>query len=210
MVDFNQIQDWLLIFGSPPTIYALIFGILMLCGFGLPIPEDITLITGGYLAFLGKVDVHLVLLVSFLGVMLGDSTIFLLGNRYGSALLRHRFFARYITETKIAKARERMNRYGNKIFFIARFLPGLRTPIFFTGGSLHIRFRIFFIYDFIAALISVPVWVYCAYHFGAEIDRFIEYGKQAQIVVIAVLVLAVAGKIWWSVRKDRRTEAEKN
>lgn len=208
VVDFDQIQNWLLLFGSPHTIYALIFGILMLCGFGLPIPEDVTLITGGYLAFLGRVDVHLVLVVSFLGVMFGDSTMFMLGHRYGSAFLRHRFLARFITEKKIAKARERMNRYGDKIFFLARFLPGLRTPIFFTGGSLHTRFRTFFFYDFTAALISVPVWVYLAYFGGSYINQVLYYGKRAQFAVIILLVLVVAGKIWWSVRKRRRAAVE--
>ena len=203
-MELERIVGWLTVFSAPHFIYLVIFVILLLCGFGLPVPEDITLIAGGYLAYLGLVDVHLVLLISFLGVMLGDSTMFMLGHRYGSAFLRHRFLARFITEHKIARARDRMHRYGNKIFFIARFLPGLRTPIFFTGGSLHVRFRFFFFYDFFAALISVPVWVYCAYYFGEHIHRVIELGKQAQVVVIVLLVLAVAGKIWWSIRKDRR------
>jgi len=205
---------WLAGYSSPFAIYALIFGILILCGFGLPVPEDITLVTGGYLAYLGGIDprfselnVHVILLVSFLGVMLGDSTMFLLGHRYGSAILRHRFFARFITEKKIAKSRERMERYGNKIFFIARFLPGLRTPIFFTGGSLHTRFRTFFIYDFAAALISVPVWIYAAYWGGQHIHTVIAYGKNAQLAVIVLLVVVIGGKIWWSIRKEQREAA---
>lgn len=209
MPDFAEIQGWLLIFDSPATIYAMIFGVLMLCGFGLPIPEDVTLVTGGYLAYLGKVDVNLVLFISFLGVMLGDSTMFLLGHRYGSAFLRHRFLARFITEKKIAKAREQVNLHGNKIFFIARFLPGLRTPIFFTGGSLHIRFRFFFLYDFLAALISVPVWVYLAYFGGSYIDQVLYYGKRAQAALIVLLVLAVVGRIWWVVAKNRKENTAK-
>ncbi len=203
-MELETIAGWLVYFSAPAAIYASLFGMLLLCGFGLPLPEDVTLIAGGYLAFLGKVDVHVVLLVSFLGVMIGDSTIFLLGHRYGSRLLRVRPLSRFLTEPRLAKAQGYFHRYGDKVFFIARFLPGLRTPIFFTGGSLHSRFRTFFTYDFIAALVSVPVWVYGAYFGGPYIHRFMTYGKWAQGGLIALLVIAVAGKIWWSRRKERR------
>lgn len=38
--------------------YLAVFVMLLLCGFGLPIPEDITLVAGGIIAGLGYADVH--------------------------------------------------------------------------------------------------------------------------------------------------------
>ena len=33
--------------------YAAVFAVLIACGFGVPIPEDITLVTGGIISGLG-------------------------------------------------------------------------------------------------------------------------------------------------------------
>lgn len=58
-------------------------------------------------------------------------------------------------------------RYSNWVLFVARFLPGLRSPIFLTAGmTRRIPFWRFLLLDGLAALISVPVWVYLGY-FGA-------------------------------------------
>lgn len=40
------------------------FFILLICGFGVPIPEDITLVAGGIIAGLGFADVHIMVVVS--------------------------------------------------------------------------------------------------------------------------------------------------
>jgi membrane protein DedA with SNARE-associated domain len=38
--------------------YLAVFVMLLICGFGVPIPEDVTLVTGGVIAGLGHADVH--------------------------------------------------------------------------------------------------------------------------------------------------------
>ena len=83
-------MEWLL---SQLTshVYAKLAGLLLLCGLGLPIPEDISLIAGGYLAHLGTVDLHRIFLVCFLAVLGGDSIAFGLGRGFGSKLLASRF-----------------------------------------------------------------------------------------------------------------------
>ena len=48
---------------SPLAVYLTLAGILLLCGLGMPIPEDISLISAGYIAHLGVVNVHTVFLV---------------------------------------------------------------------------------------------------------------------------------------------------
>ena len=47
--------------------YLSVFGMLILCGFGVPIPEDISIIAGGIIAGLGYGNVHVMFLVSFMG-----------------------------------------------------------------------------------------------------------------------------------------------
>ena len=51
--------------------YVAVFVMLLLCGFGLPIPEDITLVAGGIIAGLGYADVHTMFAVCMAGVLIG-------------------------------------------------------------------------------------------------------------------------------------------
>ena len=51
--------------------YIAVFVMLLICGFGVPVPEDVTLVTGGVIAGLGYADPHLMFAVGMAGVMIG-------------------------------------------------------------------------------------------------------------------------------------------
>ena len=108
-------------------IWALFF-ILILCGLGLPVPEDIVLISAGMVAGEGGQSwIHTSVLMWF-GVMAGDSLTFLIGRHFGMRLLASRWALRIFPATKQAKARGMFERYGSAVLFIARFLPGFGLP----------------------------------------------------------------------------------
>jgi membrane protein DedA with SNARE-associated domain len=145
--------------GSPLSLWGPFF-VLLLCGLGLPVPEDIVLVTAGAL---GVIDGHHWIKVSALmyaGVMTGDSIIFLAGRFFGQRWMATRWFQRYLSAAKQEKVEAQFERFGSMVLFVGRFLPGLRAPIFFTAGSLRTRYVKFFFFDGLAALISVPFFVW--------------------------------------------------
>ncbi len=200
--------DFLLNFYGP-TPYLLVFGILLLCGFGLPIPEDVTLFAGGLLAYYGVCDLWLMIVVGFFGVMIGDSTMWFLGHKYGRRLMQKSLFRRLLPEERIILASKKLNEKGAKrLLFAARFMPGLRAPIFFTSGLLHVPFWRFFVMDGLAALLSVPAIVGAVYYFGDELDLVVRWIKKIEhgiLSVILLILLFVAFK-WW--RSHRRAVPE--
>jgi len=202
-------MEWLL---SQLTshVYAKLAGILLLCGLGLPIPEDISLISAGYLAHLGKVDAHTVFLVCFAAVIGGDSLAFMLGRGFGTKILASRFGRRYFTPRRQRRVRAYFRTYGSKVVFVARFLPGLRFSIFLSAGMLHVKPHIFFIYDSMAALLSVPFLIYSAWYFGDQIDNVIKWSRRSEygiLALVAVAVVFVAIKLYRK-RKTRPNFAE--
>ena len=64
--------------------YLVVFGILLVCGLGLPLPEDVSLILGGYLVHSGKAELVPMMVTGYLGIIIGDSMIFTFGRRLGS------------------------------------------------------------------------------------------------------------------------------
>lgn len=186
---------------SPLGAYAWLGGILLLCGLGLPIPEDISLIAAGYFSWRGALQVSKAFLVCFAAVLAGDSLAFFMGRYFGRWVLASRLARKYFTHRRQIKVRAYFRKFGSKVVLIGRFTPGLRFTIFFTAGTLHLRPPVFLIYDFSAAAFTVPILVYTAWFFGGEIDRVIRYARHTEHgIVVAVII----GATVISVRAYRR------
>jgi membrane protein DedA with SNARE-associated domain len=192
---------------TPLGAYLWLGGILLLCGFGLPIPEDISLIAAGYFSWRGVLNVHTAFAVCFTAVLGGDTLAFFIGRRFGRRVLASRLAQKYFTPRRQLRVRAYFRKFGSRVVLVGRFTPGLRFTIFFTAGTLHVRPAVFLIYDFTAAAFSVPVLVYSAWFFGGQIDRVIllarrtEHGILVAIVLVAIIVVVKA------VRRRRRLAA---
>ncbi len=187
--------------------YAAVFIVLMICGFGLPIPEDITLVAGGVIAGLGYANVHVMCAVGILGILAGDVLMFVLGRIYGERALRVRWIAYLLTPRRYALVQAKFARYGNRLMFIARFLPGLRSPIYLTAGmTRRVSFIRFFLLDAFAALISAPIWVYLGYY-GAQnhewLLKWLDRGKVI-VMIVAAVILAFIVRYFWRRTTRRR------
>jgi membrane protein DedA with SNARE-associated domain len=202
-------MDWLLnhlTSISPSSVYETLAGILLLCGLGLPIPEDISLISAGYLAHRGVVNVHMVFLVCFAAVLAGDSLAFVMGRLFGTRLLNSKLAQRFFRPRKQIRVKAYFRKYGSKVIFIARFLPGLRFSIFLSAGTLRVRPSVFVIYDSLAALVSVPALVYLAWFFGEHIDHVVSWARRSEYGILALVGVFV---IWLAVKMIRKRRREK-
>ncbi len=188
-----------------PTAYAVILGLLLVCGLGVPIPEDITLIGAGIIAALGAISLPGALIAGFFGVLIGDTLLFWAGRKYGRAVFDLPGFRRIFTPERLKRAEAKILNNSRFICFTARFLPGLRAPIYLTAGVMGVRPMIFLVLDGIAALLSVPIWVVGGWWFAryVDIDTGLAYAKQAQHLIILAVVVGVAGYV--AIRRARRS-----
>lgn len=197
-------MEFLISFFTDYGYWAVLF-VLIICGFGVPIPEDITLVSGGVIAGLypESVNSHLMLVVSMIGVLAGDSTMYWLGRIYGTRILRFRPMRKIVTLERLKMVREKFAQYGNRVLFVARFLPGLRAPIYMVSGiTRRVSYTRFVLIDFCAAIISVPIWVYLG-EFGAKnLDWLHEQIKKGQLVIY-ILIGILALFLFWKWKKRR-------
>lgn len=185
--------------------YIAVFVMLLICGFGVPIPEDVTLVAGGVIAGLGHADVHTMFAVGMAGVLVGDGLMFGLGRLYGPRIVKLPGFRRVLTPGRFAKAQDAFHKYGKWVMFVARFLPGLRTPVFFTAGMSHrVSFATWLLMDGFAALISVPIWVYLGYFGAQNWDWMFGILRQFQHAIFALLLVGGAWLGWryWKSRQS--------
>lgn len=190
--------------------YIAVFLVLVACGFGLPIPEDITLIAGGVICGLAShvLSVNTMLAIALLGVLAGDSAMFMLGRIVGPRVKTLPILRSIFTEKIYKKMQDKVHRYGNRILFVSRFLPGLRAPIFITAGiSRKVPYWKFLLMDGCAALISVPIWVYAGYYFAHDLDLLISWVKKSEHFVIgAVVIFVLIFFIYSRIKKSKETE----
>ena len=207
----NWIVENLTDFGYWNYIFAFI--ILILCGFGVPIPEDITLVAGGLVSGLKATNVWIMLGVCFAGVLMGDASMYTIGRIFGYRILQIKFMRRFITPERFESVQAQFEKYGIWVLFAARFMPGLRSPIFMAAGmSQRVPFAHFIIMDGLAALISVPVWVFIAYYCAESLEDLIKNINSAQsvmhYVILAIVLISIFIVTKAYIKKKAKKKAE--
>jgi membrane protein DedA with SNARE-associated domain len=188
--------------------YLGIFSVLIACGLGVPLPEDLSLILGGYLAHQGAVVLPGMMAVGFVGILMGDSLIYLAGRRLGTrGASRSSFLSHVVTPEKRAKVEAMFASHGEKIVMAARFLPGIRAVTYFTAGSAGMSYRRFILFDAVAAMASAPLFVLLGSHFGSRIDWLAHRVREFQLGILGFVV--VAGVTVWALRRRRHTQASR-
>ena len=177
-------------------IYLTIFMVLFLCGLGVPIPEDITLFVSAMLAYEELIELKIVLPLCFAGVLIGDFLIFGLGSHYGKKIREKWFFRKILPQERLEFVEKELKQKGYKLIFAARFMPGLRTPIYFTAGVLHYPFKWMLLYDGLAALISVPAIIGVVYYFGDKVEYVISLVKKVEHGIFVIFISLVIMAAW--------------
>jgi membrane protein DedA with SNARE-associated domain len=191
--------------------YAFVFFVLLLCGFGLPMPEDVVLVTGGVLAWLSS-DLEtaslggmlrdrgllVMVAVGLAGILAGDSVIFMAGRRFGHRVADFGPLRRIITPEKLELVEKKVRTRGNIMVMFARFLPGLRAPTYFTVGHARMPYWKFLIFDGSAALVSAPLWVCLGFWFGSDLEEAARVaGRFSHYILLGVAVVLGALAFRW-------------
>lgn len=199
---------------SPVAMWGLL-ALLVLCGMGLPMPEDVILIAAGVLTAVQGGSWIYVSILMYGGVIAGDSLMFGIGRRYGGRLLAAKWMQRWVSQEKQQRISRLLERFGATAFFVARFMPGLRAPFFCTAGAMRARYSQFLLFDGLAALVSVPVFVWLGNFlwrkFGEDIESFTNAMSRTHsyTLLFAVgVVVTIAIVIWCNRRKLAQASRE--
>jgi membrane protein DedA with SNARE-associated domain len=199
--------------------YFAVFSVLLLCGFGLPIPEDISLVAGGFISSLTCTSsgpffkaleecdqIHTMFFVCMAGVLLGDIVMFSIGYVFGEKVFKLKIFSKIETHERYEWITSKFEKHGLLFIFAARFMPGLRSPIFLTAGmTKRVSYLKFILTDGFAALISVPIWVYLGFWGERQLsdmkllEQYVKRGQLSLVVILAICIATFA--VIWFVKK---------
>lgn len=184
--------------------YALLFGALAASGFGLPINEDVLLLAAAALTLRGVMDPLPLIAVAWCGLLFADGLVFHWGHRFGAPMLRHRALARMLPPARVAAMQDRMRRWGPASIFAVRFMPGMRTALFFAAGSMKMPYWHLFVFDGAAALVELPLLVYAVRAIGGRWQDILARVQQVQGVLVPALLAAIAAALLYLLLRRRK------
>ncbi|TDE85511.1 DedA family protein [Deinococcus sp. S9] len=181
--------------------YAGIFGIVfaetgLLIGFFLP--GDTLLITAGILAQQGSLSLAGVMLAVAAGAILGDSTGYALGRRFGPAIFQ-RPDSRLFRPEYVTRTRAFFERYGGLALTLAQFVPIVRTVAPTLAGVGQMPYPRFVTFNVIGVLLwagAVPLLGYWLGGLVPHLDRYI-------LLVVGAVVLLSLLAVGLELRKGR-------
>jgi membrane protein DedA with SNARE-associated domain len=181
----DRIQEW-----GPELVYLGIYLMLVVSALGIPLPEDLTLLAAGYLINRSLLHPVPAVAVGILGVLTGDFLGHSLGRLLGPRIWKQKRFSRVLTEKRYRWIRGKFDRHGEKMVFFARFVSGLRGPVFVTSGIMEMSRARFLLYDFAGAVISVPLFLLIGHLSGPHLETALIHLVRARTTVLLLLGLA--------------------
>lgn len=170
-------------------LYLTLFLVLIFSGVGLPIPEEVTLLLGGYLAYLEFLSFWPTIYILVAGILAADIGGYLMG-RFGGEWVYDKISHKPAAAKFFEKTKYYFERHGEKIVLFTRPLLGVRGLVPILAGHFKMNFAKFLFYDFIASVPWTFIVVSVSYYFGLGLD-FITEVREVKYIVLAVAALAV-------------------
>ena len=208
---------------QPGMVYLAVVLFMLASAFGLPLPEELTLVTAGFLAYIGLnpllypppevgasvVNVHLLALVAFCAVFGSDFVVYSIGRVYGVRILDSKFMARFLNTERRVKIEALTAKYGLWAVALFRFMPGVRFPGHVACGAVGIKAHKFMLVDGLAAALSVPTQIYLVGFYGKEILGVLQEVKIVLAVALGIFLLVFFIKKFHQGRVLKRAALQK-
>jgi membrane-associated protein len=200
---FQQFTD--LVANASGWAYAIVFALAFLDALVPVVPSETSVITAGVVASSGDLNLMLVIALAAGGAFAGDNTAYFIGNRYGRRI-NERFFSSEKGKKRIAWAHRQVDERGGELIVIARFIPGGRTVVTLSAGTLGYPWRKFVVFDAAAGLIWAS-YAACLGYFGGHAFEKAPWKGLLLALAIAFAVAGVIELVRWYLKRRRGATA---
>jgi membrane protein DedA with SNARE-associated domain len=192
------------------AIYAIaLFGVLeAMC---IPISSELTFLLGGAIAS-GKVthqhpSLLLVIVVGTIAELVGSYISYGVGRVGGTPLVRR--WGKYVlvTEADVARAERFLVGRGVWAVPVARMIPFVRAFASIVAGVVDVPALRFGVLSLIGTLVYVVALSSIGYSLGGEWGKLNHSLTLASYILVALVVLAIAGVVLYRLREFRREAA---
>lgn len=185
-VDLNHLISTVGVLGVMAIVFAET-GLLV----GFFLPGDSLLFTAGFLASTGKMDIKLLAPGVFIAAVLGNSTGYFIGHKWGRTLFT-RPESKFFKPKHVAQAEAFFEKHGGKAVTLAQFTPIIRTFVPVISGVGAMKFPKFIAYNVLGALVWAAGVTLAGYWLGNTIPNVDKYLLPILAVIIVLSLLPSA------------------
>ena len=180
-----------------PVSYPGFFVFIAATGCGLPIPEEAAIVVAGVLSSQG-LNPWLAFAACLGGQSSAIAAMYAIGYRWGHRLFTsHPRFAKLLAEENEAQFHSELQKHALKIMLIARFLIGIRAPVYVMTGAVRMPYRRFLVYDVISASVVVGTVFWLSYMFGANVQEWVHHTEFIATLIVLAVIAVVAGVLYY-------------
>ncbi|HHD92644.1 MAG TPA: hypothetical protein ENL06_03450 [Candidatus Portnoybacteria bacterium] len=154
---------------------------------------EIFFLAGSILAGMNILNIWLVILVFYLGGVLGDSTSYFLGRKYGYQLYQYLgknfFLKRYLNKDNYQKGSNFFKKYGKYSVFFARFLGPISWITPFLAGIYNLNYKTFLIFDFPAVILGIGQFIIVGYFAGIHYKILLNLFFKYLFIILFLLII---------------------
>lgn len=173
----------------------------------IPIPSEITMTFGGYLASVGKFNIYIVIFVGAFANLVGSWLAYFLGYWGERSIVLNiiKKYGRYIliSEHEFEKSEKWYRKYGEIITFLSRILPVIRTFISLPAGIAKMNFWRFTLFTFVGSLFWSGLLAYIGFVLGKNWNSLHPYYQKFEFVIVGAGILLAGYYIWHKITKSR-------
>src|SRR5437870_10944912 len=184
----------------------LLFAVVLIESFGIPLPGETALIAFGVLASEGHYSIVTVIAIAAAGAIVGDNLgYWLIGRVGGRALFRRwRWLSQYSNRV-LPRAESLMARHGGKTVFFGRFVSILRYTVAWVAGLSHMQWWRFLFWNAAGGIAWATAVGLTAYYGGRAAASAIQrYGLYAAALVVVAVIVGWLGVRYARGRVEKR------
>jgi membrane protein DedA with SNARE-associated domain len=180
----------------------LLFAVVMLESFGIPLPGETALIAFGVLASQGHYSIAEVIAIASAAAIIGDNLgYWLIGRLGGRRLFERTRYGRRYADRFLPVAERLMTKHGGKVVFFGRFISILRFTAAWAAGIARMPWWRFLFWNAAGGIAWATAVGLVSYYAGAAAaDAIQRYGIYAAVGVVVAVLIGVffthSGKKW--------------
>jgi len=166
--------------------YLWIFILMFLESSFFPFPSEVVMVPAGYLAYLWKMNLFLVILIWILWSLSGAWFNYLLAHHFW-----RKFLEKFIKVDKLDKLDKFFDKHGHISTFTWRLIPVVRQYISFPAGLSKMNTWKFSFYTILWAWIWVSILAFLGYFLWQNQELIKAYIKEITIVLVTFVLIIV-------------------
>jgi membrane protein DedA with SNARE-associated domain len=169
----------------------VMFALLTLESFGLPVPGETALIACSVVASQGSLEIVWVVVVGVAAAIIGDNLGYWAARTGGRPLLQRNRFTRTYAEKYLPRGERFFAKHGGKAVFLGRFVAVLRVTSAWVAGISHMHWWKFLIWNALGGIVWATLVSVVAYYLGDAAAGVI--GRYGLVAAGGAVVLTVLG-----------------